>query len=107
MLVSAEVGSRRRYYLKAVENMAKKKSKAQIEREKVLAALDAQDNQVEANPSKFGEADEVSKDTFENLFVKSLDERDFKVGDVVKGEVVEVQEDYVLVDINYKSEGLI
>ncbi len=93
--------------MKAMENMSKSKSKAQIEREKVLAALDAQDQQVEANPSKFGEVDTDSKSAFENLFVKSLDERDFKVGDVVKGDVVEVQEDYVLVDINYKSEGLI
>ncbi|HRK06680.1 MAG TPA: 30S ribosomal protein S1 [Pseudobdellovibrionaceae bacterium] len=44
---------------------------------------------------------------FENLFEASLKERDVKVGDVVKGTVVEVQTDYVLVDINYKSEGLI
>ncbi len=44
---------------------------------------------------------------FENLFEASIKERDFKVGDVVKGIVVEVQTDYVLVDINYKSEGLI
>ena len=44
---------------------------------------------------------------FENLFEASIKERDFKVGDVVKGTVVEVQTDYVLVDINYKSEGLI
>lgn len=44
---------------------------------------------------------------FENLFEASIKERDFKPGDVVKGIVVEVQTDYVLVDINYKSEGLI
>ncbi len=44
---------------------------------------------------------------FENLFEASIKERDFKPGDVVKGTVVEVQTDYVLVDINYKSEGLI
>lgn len=85
--------------------MAKTKSKAQIEREKVLAILDEQDKEVDANPSRF-EASQADE-SFENLFEKSLGERDFKVGDVVKGEVVEVQEDYVLVDINYKSEGLI
>lgn len=44
---------------------------------------------------------------FENLFEASIKERDFKPGDVVTGIVVEVQTDYVLVDINYKSEGLI
>ena len=41
------------------------------------------------------------------MFEASLGNRDFKVGDVVSGTVVEVQDDYVLVDINYKSEGLI
>ena len=44
---------------------------------------------------------------FEQLFEKSVTERDIKVGDIVKGKIVEVQTDYVLVDIAYKSEGLI
>ncbi|KYG61721.1 30S ribosomal protein S1 [Bdellovibrio bacteriovorus] len=47
------------------------------------------------------------KGEFEDLFNASMKEQDFKVGDVVTGTVVEVQSDYVLVDINYKSEGLI
>src|ERR1700691_667287 len=41
------------------------------------------------------------------LFEASVKERDFNVGDVVQGRVLEVNPDYVLVDINYKSEGLI
>ncbi|KYG63018.1 30S ribosomal protein S1 [Bdellovibrio bacteriovorus] len=49
----------------------------------------------------------ADKGDFENLFEASMKEQDFKVGDVVTGTVVEVQSDYVLVDINYKSEGLI
>lgn len=44
---------------------------------------------------------------FSQMFEQSLQDRDYKVGDIVKGKVVEVQTDYVLVDINYKSEGLI
>jgi small subunit ribosomal protein S1 len=44
---------------------------------------------------------------FTQMFEQSLQDRDYKVGDIVKGRVVEVQSDYVLVDINYKSEGLI
>ncbi len=44
---------------------------------------------------------------FTQMFEQSLQDRDYKVGDIVKGRVVEVQTDYVLVDINYKSEGLI
>ncbi|MCB0412520.1 MAG: S1 RNA-binding domain-containing protein, partial [Bdellovibrionales bacterium] len=88
-------------------DQASKKSKAQIEQEKVLAFLDEKDKEVEANPSRFATDQQLSKESFENLFEKSLGEKDFKVGDVVSGTVVEVQEDYVLVDIGYKSEGLI
>ncbi|MAV90369.1 MAG: 30S ribosomal protein S1 [Bdellovibrionaceae bacterium] len=55
----------------------------------------------------FSKSSYKNGESFADLFEKSLDERDFKVGDIVKGKVVEVQEDYVLVDINYKSEGLI
>lgn len=71
-------------------------TKAQQERERIMALLD------EGDSGRKGEAAQ-----FENLFEASVKERDFKVGDVVQGTVVEVQSDYVLVDINYKSEGLI
>ncbi len=70
-------------------------TKAQKERMRVAALLD------EAEPA----SNENSE--FQTLFEQSIKERDFKVGDVVQGTVVEVQSDYVLVDINYKSEGLI
>ncbi|MBK7844359.1 MAG: 30S ribosomal protein S1 [Bdellovibrionales bacterium] len=89
-----------------VANKKANKSKAQILRDNVLAALDAGDSEVPANPSAFESAIR-NVENFEELFEKSLGERDFKVGDVVHGRVVEVQEDYVLVDINYKSEGMI
>ncbi|MCB0394395.1 MAG: 30S ribosomal protein S1 [Bdellovibrionales bacterium] len=81
------------------------KTRAQLEREKVLNQLDALDNQVAANPGKF--EDYKGKESFANLFEESMQKQNFKPGDVVKGTVVEVQEDYVLVDINYKSEGLV
>ena len=93
--------------MKSAEDMSKNKSKAAIEREKVLAFLDEQDQAVPANPSRFGSEKAEGSESFENLFEQSLTENDYKVGDVVKGQVVEVQEDYVLVDIAYKSEGLI
>ncbi len=85
---------------------SKSKSKAQIEREKVLALLDAADKEVPENPSLFRQAGKAAE-SFADLYQTSLSEQDFKVGDTVTGRIVEVQEDYVLVDINYKSEGLI
>lgn len=84
----------------------KNKSRAQVEREKLLAELDAADKEVPQNPGLFN-INPKAGESFGDLFEKSLGERDNKVGDIVKGRVVEVQEDYVLVDINYKSEGLI
>jgi len=71
----------------------------------VLAALDAFDSEVPENPNQMTETD--SGEDFAALFEGSAGGQAFKSGDVVKGTVVEVQEDYALVDINYKSEGLV
>ena len=84
--------------------MSKTLNKSQSEKQKVLAFLDLADQEVPENP---GLNNEKSGPDFANLFEHSMKEQDFKVGDVVTGKVVEVQSDYVLVDINYKSEGLI
>ena len=54
-----------------------------------------------------GEGKEQRAGEFASLFEKAVNENDIKAGDIVKGSIVEVQSDYVLVDINYKSEGLI
>ena len=84
--------------------MSKTPTKAQLERQKVLAFLDQADKEVPANP---GLDRGRAAGEFSDLFEKSLNEQNFKVGDIVSGSVVEVQSDYVLVDINYKSEGMI
>ncbi len=84
--------------------MSKQLTKAQLEKQKVLAFLDQADKDIESNP---GINKEKHAGEFEKLLEQSMKEQDFKLGDVVNGTVVEVQTDYVLVDINYKSEGLI
>lgn len=84
--------------------MSKTLNKSQLEKQKVLAFLDQADHEVPSNP---GIHSEQKANDFEKLFEQSVKEQDFKPGDVVAGTVVEVQTDYVLVDINYKSEGLI
>ena len=80
-----------------LDKTTKNMTKAEQERARVLALLDESESDARGRGG----------DDFENMFEASIKERDFKVGDVVKGTVVEVQTDYVLVDINYKSEGLI
>ena len=84
--------------------MTKTLNKAQLEKQKVLAFLDQADSDVQANP---GINNEKQTKDFEDLFSQSMSEQAFGIGDVVTGKVVEVQSDYVLVDINYKSEGLV
>jgi small subunit ribosomal protein S1 len=84
--------------------MSKQFSKAEQERLKVLALLDQADLDVPANP---GADTPKAAVEFGSMFEASIKDNDFKVGDVVSGTVVEVQTDYALVDINYKSEGLI
>lgn len=78
--------------MQATKNMTKK----QMEKEKIESLFQ------EITPAKNAE-----KSEFGQMFEESLGEQDYKVGDIVAGKVVEVQSDYVLVDINYKSEGLI
>lgn len=67
----------------------------------VLAILDQADEEI------LGSKDEKNKTDFAKLFAESASSEEINVGDIVKGKVVEVQSDFILVDIGYKSEGLI
>ena len=51
------------------------------------------------------ELEQGSQGEFEELFHGSL--RQLQVGEVVKGVVVQISQDFVLVDVGYKSEGCI
>ena len=46
-------------------------------------------------------------ENFEDLFQASVGETDLKEGSVVEGSVVSVSDDFVTVDVGYKSEGLV
>lgn len=83
-----------------------KLTKAQLERMKVLEALDKEDASVTPNPGQFSVAGKGG-DSFSNLFEQELKKQQFSPGDVVKGRIVSIGGDFVVVDINYKSEGLI
>ncbi|MBI5479794.1 MAG: S1 RNA-binding domain-containing protein, partial [Deltaproteobacteria bacterium] len=58
---------------------------------------------VEANSTTGG----ASEESFAALFEESLKHEDVKEGDIVRGTVIAVAKDYVVVDIGYKSEGQI
>ncbi len=73
-------------------------TKAQLEQQKILSMLSEGENegQVKANVSEFAK-----------IFEESAQQDQFEPGQVVKGKVIQIQSDFVLVDINYKSEGMI
>src|SRR5436189_5780532 len=45
------------------------------------------------------------EESFAELFAESLKREDIKEGAIVRGRVIQVTKDYVVVDIGYKSEG--
>ncbi len=56
-------------------------------------------------PVGTGEEDTQETDSFVKLYEESL--RSIQEGEVLKGEIVQIDKEYVLVDIGYKSEGQI
>lgn len=80
-----------------------KKSKSQFQREKLLAQLDQEPPQ----DSHAFQEDAEESGQFKELYNKSLFKQKFEAGCVVKGRIIEVDDDYVVVDVNYKSEGLV
>src|SRR5580692_9060028 len=53
------------------------------------------------------ESNNSQEESFAALFEESLKHEDVKEGDIVKGKVIHVGKDHVVVDIGYKSEGTI
>ena len=87
-------------------NDNKNLTRAQKSKLEIMSLLDQSDKEIKAATEKITGFKNGSAE-FASLFETSLKDRDFGVGDVVKGRIVEVTPDYVLVDINYKSEGMI
>lgn len=79
---------------------SKNLTKAQQARAHTKALLDQMDEEIKSESEK-------RPNSFAAAFEEANRQSSFQQGDVVKGRIIEVQDDYVLVDINYKSEGLI
>ena len=69
------------------ESNKAQKSKAKAALEAVLAALDANDDQVPANPSLFTFDKKRPDESFEKLFRAEVDKNDFKVGEASFGKL--------------------
>ena len=83
-----------------------KKTKSQTQREQVLSVLEKADKDNLEAPFSNKDKRKESQ-SFSELYEESLKNSDFKVGDVVKGRVISIEDDRVLVDISYKSEGFV
>ena len=86
----------------AVPEPADKKN--QIQRSSLLAQLDEEDANIEPNPH---EKSRTEGQDFAQFYDKNIAHQNFSTGAIVKGKIVSVDDDYVVVDVNYKSEGLI
>jgi len=77
-------------------------SKARAAREAVLKQLEAEERKDAGLPMP-----KEGGKSFAELFEDSMKEQNFNVGDVVRGKVLEVNSDFAVIDIKYKSEGLV
>ena len=81
------------------------KDKKKLTKETILGLLNEGDKDIPVNP---GEFDLLEKnDEFSHLFENSVGACNVKVGDIVRGRIITMKKDFVIVDINYKSEGII
>ena len=85
-------------------NEYKQKNRSFCIKEQALAALNEGDKSFPLNPGRWtAQPDE----NLEKLFEDSLKGKEFKAGQIVQGTITEVKADFVVVDVGFKSEGLI
>lgn len=71
----------------------------------VIESAGESEEELMGNPEEESDEDTQDSDSFMRLYEESL--KSIKEGEVVAGEIVQVDKEYVLVDIGYKSEGQI
>lgn len=85
--------------------MMNEKSKSRKTKSEVLALLDSFDKELPANPGPFSSV--KSDEGFQKTFEDQIKDQKFKSGQIVQGRIMKVTDDHIIVDINYKSEGII
>ncbi len=86
--------------------ITEKKPLSQKDKSKILSQLDAFDKNFPANPGRFSAVEEFNEQS-KTIFDTALQNKAFKTGQVVEGQILQITEDHVIVDIQYKSEGII
>ena len=91
-----------------VEATAKEEAETQDSEEvneELAAENEAQPTEDDAAVEATDEVDSMKEESFQELYEESL--KSIKEGEVVRGNIIQVTDDYVMVDIGYKSEGQI
>lgn len=91
-----------------VEATAKEEAETQDSEEvteELAAENEAQPAEDDAAVEATDEVDSMKEESFQELYEESL--KSIKEGEVVRGNIIQVTDDYVMVDIGYKSEGQI
>ena len=83
------------------------KNKNRKTKAEVLALLDSLDKDIPSNQGFFSSQDLSAKEEFKKFFDDVIMSQEFKVGQIVPGTIVKITSDHVVVDIHYKSEGVI
>ena len=86
-------------------NDTQKKNQSRQTKAEILAKLDILDKGFPSNPGQV--PSEELDEEFKKIFDGALQNKEFKVGQVVEGTILKLTDDHVVVDIHYKSEGLI
>ena len=85
-------------------------NKAEKEKQKIEAILNEEDKKVPVNPKQellASFSNSSGGSDFKKLFEENIKLEPIKVGEIVTGTIVGLQTDFVMVDVGYKSEGMI
>jgi small subunit ribosomal protein S1 len=90
------------------EAVVEEEVQVQESEEQVAEVTEAKEDQLaetEVKDSEEAQEEQLKEQTFQELYEESL--KSIKEGEVVRGSIIQVTDDYVMVDIGYKSEGQI
>ena len=87
-------------------NETKKKSRLRQTKAEALIALDALDKDFPSNPGEFSSSEDFGED-FKKIFDVKIQNKEFKAGQIVEGTILKITDENVVVDIHYKSEGVV
>lgn len=89
----------------AAQGDAQNETETQEPEEDKVASAEETEAQPEVVVAKKDKVDAIKEESFQELYEESL--KSIKEGEVVRGNIIQITDDYVMVDIGYKSEGQI